>query len=69
MLLDCDTCIAQHTRHCETCVVSVILNRDIGAGVVIDASEERALRLLADGGLLPPLRFEAKAAREVGKAG
>ena len=58
MIIDCNCCVMQHTRHCETCVVSVILNFDEGTGTVIDAEQERALRLLAQGGLVPPLRME-----------
>ena len=41
---------------CEDCVVSFIIDREPDDAVVIDASEARAVRLLASAGLLPSLR-------------
>lgn len=55
MLIDCEKCEARDVG-CDDCVVSVMLGnpaegREIGAG------ERRALDILADGGMVPPLRL------------
>jgi hypothetical protein len=54
--IDCDACVAQGTDACEDCVVTFLLDRPEGA-IVFDVEEERALRVLHDGGLTPALRF------------
>ena len=48
------------TAACDDCVVSFIVEREPGDAVVIDADEERALRALGDGGLVPHLRHRAR---------
>ncbi|MDQ1404071.1 MAG: hypothetical protein QOG03_2387 [Actinomycetota bacterium] len=58
--ISCDECEMQHTSHCDDCVVSFICNRDEDDAVVIDAEEARAVRLLADVGLLPRLRHRRR---------
>ena len=58
--IDCDDCLMQGTSTCADCVVTFIVNREPGDAVVVDASEERALRALADGGLVPLLRHEQR---------
>jgi len=50
------------TSACGDCVVTFIVNRDPGDAVVIDVEEERALRALGDGGLVPGLRHHARTA-------
>jgi hypothetical protein len=40
--------------------VSFIVNREPGDAVIVDADEERALRTLSDGGLVPRLRHETR---------
>ncbi|MFN8037337.1 MAG: hypothetical protein U0V73_15565 [Acidimicrobiia bacterium] len=50
----------EHTEACEDCVVSFIVNREPGDAVVIDAAEQRALRLLVDVGLVPRLRHRGR---------
>jgi len=68
MLIDCDTCTARGTG-CTDCVVTVLLGAPPGwqgsdpvvvppPGVVVefDDVERRAVRALADVGLVPPLR-------------
>ena len=52
------------TSACDDCIVSFIVNREPGDAVVVDADEERALRSLSDGGLVPRLRHESPAERE-----
>ena len=61
MRIDCDDCRMQHTSACEDCVVTFVLNREPGDALVIDADEERAVRLFADAGLLPGIRHERRA--------
>ncbi|MGQ0805924.1 MAG: hypothetical protein ACT4PI_18975 [Actinomycetota bacterium] len=61
MRIDCDECRMQHTSACEDCVVTFVINREPGDALVIDSEEERAVRLLANAGLLPRLRHERRA--------
>jgi hypothetical protein len=50
------------TSACDDCVVSFILEREPGDAVVVDADEERALRALGEGGLVPRLRHRSREA-------
>ncbi|MFM2438297.1 MAG: hypothetical protein RLZ55_1116 [Actinomycetota bacterium] len=50
--IDCDTCEVRDIA-CGDCVVSVL----IGAPAQWDEEERRALSVLADSGLVPPLRL------------
>jgi hypothetical protein len=50
--IDCDTCVARDSRACDDCLVTFLLDRPEGA-IVFDVEEERALRLLEEGGLAP----------------
>lgn len=59
--VDCDVCVMRHTSACDDCLVSFIVNREPGDAVVIDAAEERALRHLREGGLVPSLRLRKRA--------
>ena len=52
-VIECGTCAMRETDHCRDCVVSFIVNREPGDAVVVDAEEARALRRLADAGLVP----------------
>ncbi|MCZ7526451.1 MAG: hypothetical protein M5U14_08805 [Acidimicrobiia bacterium] len=54
--IDCGECVMEGTGACDDCVVTFIVDRDPGDAVVIDAAEERAVRLLAHAGLVPRLR-------------
>ena len=56
MIIDCACCTARDTAACADCIVTVLLDRPEGA-VVFDVAEERALRVLRDGGLAPQNRF------------
>ena len=56
MEINCDDCVMQHTSACDDCVVSFIVGREPGEAIVIDVEEERAVRMLADAGLVPELR-------------
>lgn len=59
--IDCDECALKDTSACHGCLVSFVLDRDPGDAVIFDAEEARALRVLAQAGLLPQSRFEAHA--------
>ncbi len=60
LTIDCGDCQLRHSDACGDCVVSFLLNREPEDAVIIDAAEERGLRLLSQAGLVPELRFEAK---------
>jgi len=63
MEISCDDCVMQHTPACDDCVVTFICGREPGEAVVIDVAAERAVRLLGEVGLVPPLRQRVRAAR------
>jgi hypothetical protein len=56
LTISCDECAMQHTDTCDDCVVSYICGREPGEALVIDVEEARAVRLLAQAGLVPGLR-------------
>ncbi|MGH9305182.1 MAG: hypothetical protein ACRDZ5_12375, partial [Acidimicrobiales bacterium] len=73
--ISCDDCCLQATQACEDCVVTFLCTageedheqavtevdppaRD--GGIIIDASEARAMRMLQGAGLIPGLRFERR---------
>jgi hypothetical protein len=60
--ISCDECTMRASSACGDCVVTFICGREPDDAVIIDAAEERALRLLAGAGLVPGLRH----ARTVG---
>jgi hypothetical protein len=57
LTIDCDQCTLQHTNACDDCLVTFLLDRDPDDAVVIDADEERAVRMLEGAGLVPNIRF------------
>jgi hypothetical protein len=61
LTIDCDDCVMQHTEVCADCVVTFICSRRPDEAVVIQVAEVRALRLLANSGLTPPLRHRRQA--------
>ena len=61
LTISCDDCAFQHTDQCSDCVVSFICDLEDDESVVLDADEQRALRLLSDAGLTPELHLTAKA--------
>jgi hypothetical protein len=56
LTISCDDCLLQDSDACDDCVVSFVVGRDPDEAVVIDADEQRSLRLLQDVGLVPALR-------------
>ena len=55
MIIDCDRCEMRDIA-CDDCVVTALLGTVPADGVEPDTAH--ALRVLADGGLVPPLRFQ-----------
>lgn len=55
VVIDCDRCSVRGTA-CGDCVVTVVLGGP-PFGVPLDDDERRALEVLADAGLVPPLRM------------
>ena len=60
LTIDCDECVMQATSACDDCVVTFLCSREPDDAVIVDVSEVRALRLLADTGLTPPLRHRRR---------
>jgi hypothetical protein len=65
MLISCDTCVMQHSHHCKDCVVQAVVEPAQrpgrgGLALVVDADEERALRELANAGLIPEIRMRRR---------
>ena len=60
MLIDCDRCDMRDIA-CDDCVINVLL----GAPPEVELADEttQALRVLADGGLVPPLRHRRSGGR------
>lgn len=54
MIIDCQGCVMRD-RACGDCVVTFLLGPPTGLG----SAEQVALAVLADGGLVPPLRMAA----------
>ena len=59
-VISCDDCVMQATTACDECVVTFICGREPEEAVVIDVAEARAVRLLGEAGLVPPLRHERR---------
>jgi hypothetical protein len=59
-IISCDDCVMQHTSACEDCVVTFLCDREPDEGILIDADEARAVRLLSGAGLAPRLRHVRK---------
>ncbi len=55
MLIDCDRCEVRGLA-CSDCVVSVLLGTPED-GAELDRAEQEAIDVLADAGLVPPLRL------------
>jgi hypothetical protein len=59
ILIDCDTCVARDTEACSDCMMSFLCRDDHQMAVVFDLDELRAVRILAEAGLVPTLRHRA----------
>jgi len=65
VLIDCDSCAVRGLA-CGDCVVTVLLGVS-PAGVELDAAEQAAISVLADQGLVPPLRLVATGPQQDGQ--
>ncbi len=60
--ISCDSCAMQASSHCADCVVTFMCADDhhgtgvVRQAVVLDLAEQRAVRLLAQAGMVPTLR-------------
>ena len=54
--ISCGDCSMRESEMCGDCIVTFICDREPDDAVVIDVAEARAVRLLADAGLVPRLR-------------
>jgi hypothetical protein len=60
LTISCDECAMQSTTACDDCVVTFLCGRQPGDAVIIDAAEERAVRMLGRSGLVPQLRHRPR---------
>ncbi|HUZ21834.1 MAG TPA: hypothetical protein VMU75_14820 [Acidimicrobiales bacterium] len=60
LTISCDECAFEGTDTCDGCVVNFLLEHDPHDAVVIDAAEERAVRMLQRVGLVPELRHQRR---------
>jgi len=60
MIIDCDSCEMRNIA-CDDCVVTALLAAPPHGELADD--ETGALKVLADGGLVPPLRMQSPAER------
>ena len=60
VMIDCDECVLQDTAACADCVVTFLCGVEAHTPVVVDLDEVRAMRLLDEGGLTPPLRHRRR---------
>jgi hypothetical protein len=58
--ISCDWCTMRATAACDDCVVTILCDREPEDAITIDLAEQRAVRLLADVGLVPHLRHRAR---------
>jgi len=56
LVIDCDECSQQGTETCDDCMVTFLCGRQPGYAVVVELDEFRALRVIGESGLVPPLR-------------
>lgn len=61
LTISCDDCTMQGTNACDDCVVTFLCAQEPDEAIVIDAAEERAMRLLQGAGLAPRLRHVRRA--------
>lgn len=60
LCIDCDDCALQNTEACRDCIVTFLCGVDASQPVVVDLAEARALRVLGEAGLAPPILFSRR---------
>ncbi len=58
--IDCDTCVMKDTAACTDCVVTYICERQAQQAVVVNLADFRAMKALAEAGLVPNLRHQSQ---------
>ena len=58
--ISCADCTMRDTATCDDCVVTFLCGREPDDAVTVDLEEQRAVRLLADAGLVPRLRHQVR---------
>ncbi|MEI7546702.1 MAG: hypothetical protein WCK21_01395 [Actinomycetota bacterium] len=56
LVISCDTCVMNGSADCADCMVTHLLAPARREAVVFDIAEMRAVKLLADAGMVPTLR-------------
>ncbi|MGA0080408.1 MAG: hypothetical protein ACO3IT_01460 [Ilumatobacteraceae bacterium] len=59
LVISCDTCVMRETDACSDCLVSFMCGDTAETAVVFNLEEQRAVRLLANAGMVPTLRHRA----------
>ncbi len=59
LVISCDTCVMRDTAACDDCLVSVLCADAGDEAMVFDFAEQRAIKMLAQAGLVPTLRHRA----------
>ena len=59
LVISCDACVMQKTSACDDCLMSFLCGDPHETAVVFDLAEQRAVRLLANAGMVPTLRHRA----------
>jgi len=59
LVISCDTCVMQKTPACDDCLMSFLCGDPHETAVVFNLAEQRAVRLLANAGMVPTLRHRA----------
>ena len=60
LCIDCDECALQSTSACDDCVITFLCGTEAHTPVVVDLAEARAMRVLDEAGLVPPLRHRRR---------
>jgi hypothetical protein len=60
LTIDCEECVMNASSACGDCVVTYLCGEDPAEAVVVNAAEQRGLRLLGRAGLVPALRHQRR---------
>ncbi len=56
LVIDCLSCSQKDTSTCDDCMVTFLCDREQGDAVVVNLVEFKAMRVLSESGLVPPMR-------------
>jgi hypothetical protein len=59
LVINCDSCVMRETDACSDCLVTFMCGDTQESAVVFNLEEQRAVRLLANAGMVPTLRHRA----------